>query len=73
MKLAGLSFLHRADALAAPRLWHVGFDDAGNVEIFREDASGEELRNIVRGDGSRIVIERRFQSTRRPVTWTSGR
>ena len=59
------------EALADPRLWYVGFHDAGNVEIHRQDAEGDELRWLLHGgDTTASVIERQFSSERQPVTWT---
>ncbi len=57
-------------ALAAPRLWYVGVHDADNKEIYRQDAVGEELRSLAEGVADQIVIERSFDSIRRPLTWT---
>jgi hypothetical protein len=57
-------------ALDAPRLWYVGFHDSRDVEICREDASGDELRRLLAGNGPEIVIEREFRSARHPATWT---
>jgi hypothetical protein len=57
-------------ALRDPLLWYVGFHDAADREIYREDAQGEELCGLIAGDSSQIVIERHFRSERRPVTWT---
>lgn len=59
-----------AAALRDPRLWYVGFHDVADREIFRGDASGEELRGLIAGDAPQIAIERCFRSERRPVTWT---
>jgi hypothetical protein len=65
------------DAAALPRsafadasFWYVGFHDAAEAEICREDVHGEELRRMLAIDGGRIVIERRFRSARQPATWT---
>jgi hypothetical protein len=57
-------------ALRDPQLWYVGFHDAADQEIFREDAQGEELQALLAADAPQIVIERCFRSARRPVTWT---
>jgi hypothetical protein len=57
-------------ALANPLFWYVGFHDADHAEIHREDAGAEELRRLLEGEAAEIVIERRFRSTRQPVTWT---
>ena len=59
-----------AAALEAPLLWYVGFHAADKPEIYREDATGEELRRLIEGNAPEIVIERRFRSARRPATWT---
>jgi hypothetical protein len=57
-------------ALVDPRFWYVGFHDANDVEIYRQDASAEELRTVLSGNAPQIVIAREFGSERRPVTWT---
>lgn len=58
------------EALADPRLWYVGFHDADNVEIHRQDAEGDELRWLLQDGSQAMTIERRFSSARQPVTWT---
>jgi hypothetical protein len=57
-------------ALDQPPFWYVGFHDANDAEIVREDAGRQELRlSLARGDGS-IVIDREVRSARRPARWT---
>ena len=58
------------DALADPLFWYVGFHDATNTEIYREDAQREELQGLLSGQRGEIIIERQFRSTRQPTTWT---
>jgi hypothetical protein len=58
------------EALADPLFWYVGFHDADNSELHREDVSADELREMLHGDARELVIERRFRPTRQPVTWT---
>jgi hypothetical protein len=60
----------QSEALADPRLWYVGFHDADNVEIHRQDAEGDELQCLLHGDTAEIMIERHFSSARQPATWT---
>jgi hypothetical protein len=48
----------------------VGFHDANDAEIHREDAAERELRDLVADGSSRIVINRRFVSARQPTSWT---
>jgi hypothetical protein len=55
-------------AFADPAFWYVGFHDAAETEICREDAHGEELRRLLSADGH-VVIERQFRSARQPATW----
>ena len=57
-----------ATALADPQFWYVGFHDADNAEIYREDATGGELRGLL--DSPELAIDRHFRSARRPATWT---
>jgi len=57
-------------ALADPKLWYVGFHDAADAEIYREDLDASELRRLRAVHDGRIVIERRFHSERRPMSWT---
>ena len=58
------------EALADSRLWYVGFHDAHNVKVHRQDAEGDELRWLLQDGSPAITIERRFSSARQPVTWT---
>jgi hypothetical protein len=58
-----------AEALADPLFWYVGFHHADNVELYRQDASGDELRHLVQEDTREILIERRFNSSRQPAIW----
>jgi hypothetical protein len=58
------------EALADPPFWYVGFHDAYDAEIHREDAFGDELRQLLCSDARELVIERQFSSARRPTTWT---
>lgn len=57
-------------ALADPQFWYVGFHDAGETEIYRQDACGDELQRLLSESGTQIVIERQFRSARRPTSWT---
>lgn len=59
-----------AAALVDPLFWYVGFHDAENEEIHRQDAAGEELRALLVNNATRLAIDRRFSSDRRPVSWT---
>ena len=56
-------------AFSDPAFWYVGFHDAADGEIRREDAQGEELHRLLAADG-KIIIERQFRSARQPATWT---
>jgi hypothetical protein len=57
-------------ALECPRFWHVSVRDAAGGEIYRHDASGMELRELVAGDSDDIIIGRAFITNRRPAGWT---
>jgi hypothetical protein len=57
-------------ALKDPQFWYVGFHDAAEAEIYREDLHGEELHRLLSGHVGQIVIERRFHASRRPATWS---
>lgn len=59
-----------AEALADAPFWYVGFHDAVDTELHREDAEGEELQRLLQGDAAQIVIERRFSAAGQPVSWT---
>jgi len=58
------------EALADSPFWYVGFHDADKAEIHREDAGADELREVLRGDARKLVIERQFTSARQPTSWT---
>ena len=58
------------EACADPMFWYVGFHDADGLELYRRDADAKELRELLAGKPSRIVIEREFSSNREPVSWT---
>jgi hypothetical protein len=57
-------------AFIDPSFWYVGFHDAADAEICREDAHGDELQQLLAGSVGQIVIERRFRSARQPAAWT---
>jgi hypothetical protein len=57
-------------ALADPQFWYLGFHDAGDRELYREDAAEHELQTLLAGNAPQIVISRQFHSSRRPVRWT---
>jgi hypothetical protein len=57
------------EALADPPFWYVGFHDAEGAEVYREDAFGVELRELLQSEAREIVIERRFSSDQQPATW----
>lgn len=51
--------------------WYVGAHDVHGDELYRLDVNTEELRTIFAStDKSVMVIERDFESTREPATWT---
>jgi hypothetical protein len=65
------------DAAALPRaafadasFWYVGFHDAADAEICREDIHGDELQRLLAAASGRVVIDRRFRSARQPAGWT---
>jgi hypothetical protein len=60
----------QSGALTDPKFWYVGVHDLDKQEIHREDAGVGELRRLLTGTSSKIVIERKFRSARQPVTWT---
>jgi hypothetical protein len=57
-------------AVTQPQFWYVGFHDADDTEIHREDAADDELLGLLQGDATQLVIERRFNAGRQPATWT---
>jgi hypothetical protein len=57
-------------AKSDPSFWYVGFHDADEREIYRQDASDHELAVLLAGDSSIVSIDRRFESSREPVSWT---
>jgi len=57
-------------ALADPHFWYIGFHDANDAEIHREDAADPELSTLMAHGEAEIVIGRRFVSARRPASWT---
>jgi len=61
-----LSALATQDA----EFWYVGMHDAQGREIYREDAGRDELASVTRTDSAQIEIERVFESSLVPATWT---
>lgn len=57
-------------AIMDAEFWYVGFHDADGNEVYREDASHEELTKSPTNGGQRILIERKFESVLTPKTWT---
>jgi hypothetical protein len=57
-------------ALIDPFFWYVGIHDRDGEEIHRRDVSEQDLVGLLAGRVSPIVIERQFESTREPLTWT---
>ncbi len=57
-------------ALDQTPFWYVGFHDANDAEIGREDAGRQELRRTLAKADGQIVIDREVRSTRRPARWT---
>jgi plasmid stabilization system protein ParE len=56
-------------ALRNPRFWYVGFHDAGNEEIYRQDTDASEVDRLLAAGAGALVIERTFRSARRPEKW----
>jgi len=56
--------------LADPYFWYVGVHDASNQEIYRQGVSREELIELFAPGTPYIILERQFDSIRKPVTWT---
>jgi len=50
--------------------WYVGFHDATGAEVHRRDASSAELDGLECQSGGRLDLDRQFESSREPVTWT---
>jgi hypothetical protein len=59
-----------AQARTVPAFWYVGFHDAGEQELYRQNAGEGELRALLNGGGGRVLIDREFTSSREPVAWT---
>ena len=59
-----------AEALVNSPFWYVGFHDANDVEIYREDLCGNEMCAVIHEAGEYLRIEREFQSGAVPRTWT---
>jgi hypothetical protein len=57
-------------AVDDPQFWYVGFHDADNSEIHRQDVAGLELQELLGSQAHAITVERRFISSRRPTSWT---
>src|SRR5207249_939430 len=47
-----------------------GFHDADDQELYRQDADDQEIARLLAGDPARIAIEREFETSREPVSWT---
>jgi hypothetical protein len=47
----------------------IGLHDGGDVEIYREDASGDDVRRLAGAGSDPMLIAREFRSARRPATW----
>jgi hypothetical protein len=56
--------------LSDSSLWYVGFHDAAAREICRADARGSEFDTLKSDQRAEIVIEREFESSDEPVSWT---
>jgi hypothetical protein len=50
--------------------WYVGFHDATGSEIYRRDATAEELCDSARAGDGGVELKRQFDSSQEPVTWT---
>lgn len=57
-------------ALDDPYFWYVGFHDANNQEIHREDVPEQNFSSLFSQSASKVVIQRDFESHREPVSWT---
>lgn len=62
--------LDRAMLPTAARFWYVGFHDANEAEIHREDADRAEIETILAQPGPTVRIARTFDSEREPASWT---
>jgi hypothetical protein len=59
-----------AAATADPTLWYVGFHDSEGAELYREDASRQELESLLSPDSPHVSLVREFSSIASPATWT---
>jgi hypothetical protein len=51
-------------------LWYVGFHTAEPREVYRADPSGTEFDTLISSHLREIVIEREFESSDEPASWT---
>jgi hypothetical protein len=59
-----------AEAFIEPPFWYVGFSGSDGTELYREDASGDELAAWVADPEAMIKITRSFEAEAEPVHWT---
>ena len=53
-----------------PVLWYVGIHDSDGRELYRQDASAEDLARLLAEDRSRVRFIRQFTSEAVPTSWT---
>ncbi len=57
-------------ALEGANFWYVGVHDVNGREIYRQDATREEIASLAQAESEAIEIERVFESTVEPASWT---
>jgi hypothetical protein len=57
-------------ATADPVVWYIGVHDGDGRELYRQDATGEDLARLLAEDGGTVRFVREFTSDAVPATWT---
>ena len=57
-------------AIDDAQFWYVGFHSSDGTELYRNDADGQELGNLLAGRPTALTLTRTFESTAEPTTWT---
>jgi hypothetical protein len=59
-----------AAATDDPEFWYVGIHDGGGREVYRQDASHQELSRVLPVAGRQVTLVREFASEAVPASWT---
>lgn len=59
-----------AAATDDPELWYVGIHDREGHELYRQDATAQELSKVLPVPGRQVTIVREFASEALPTSWT---